>query len=84
MAKENTAENTAKLKLVHLLYILILAILAAGYSLGKTATRQEVNTETIEAHKTDKVDTKVFEMHQQQQIREYTDIKDSLKRIEAK
>lgn len=84
MAKENAAENTAKLKLVHLLYIFILAILTVGYSLGRTATRQEVNTETIKRHEEKKVDTDVFEMHQQQQNIQFTDIKDSQKRIEAK
>ncbi len=81
---DKATENTAKLKLVHLLYIFILAILAVGYSLGRTATRQEVNTEIIKRHEAGKVDTKVFDMHQTQQNVQFNDIKESLKRIEAK
>ena len=69
-----------ELKLTHLLWIVLTAVLLAGVSAGILKNQQGTNTKEIEK----KVGKDVFQMHNEQQIMQYTEIKDSLKRIEAK
>lgn len=60
MAKE-PAE--AKLKLIHLVWTLVVAVAAAGVTFGAMLNQQATNTESIK----DKVPNKMFENHQVEQ-----------------
>ena len=76
-----------KLKLVHLLYLLLLACLAVGIAWGRLSMQQEENCEKIEK----KVNTELFEAHVVEQIRQgqrqekrFDKLDDALERIEKK
>ncbi len=73
-------ENKRELKLTHLLWIILVAVLMAGVSAGILKNQQSTNTKEIEK----KVDEDIFKMHNEMQMVQFTDIKESLKRIEAK
>ena len=60
MAKEQTE---AKLKLIHLLYVLLAAALCVGVVIGAMRNQQGVNTIAIEK----KVEKDIFTQHQEQQ-----------------
>ena len=72
--------GTRELKLTHLLWVILVFVLMAGIAMGVLKNQQGTNTKNIDT----KVGIDVFDMHQEQQFREYKDIKESLKRIEEK
>lgn len=58
-----TEPRESKLKLIHLVYLLVAAALGIGLYLGAISNQQETNTGRIEH----KVEKEIFDMHQQQQ-----------------
>ena len=74
------ADGKKELKLTHLLWIILVFVLMAGISGGVLKNQQATNTKEIEK----KVDKDIFEMHNEMQMVQFNDIKDSLKRIEEK
>ena len=78
MVKEQTSKR--ELKLTHLLWVILIAVLMAGVSAGVLKNQQSTNTKEIEK----KVGKDVFIMHNEQQMMQFKDIKESLKRIEEK
>ena len=77
MAKD---ESTAKLKLVHLLYIILAATLGIGIAWGALANQQGTNTDAID----EKVEKEIFNMHQTQQAQQFTRIEGWMEKIDKK
>ncbi len=71
-----TDTNTAKLRLVHLLWIILAAVLGAGLSMGAFANQQKTNTAEIEK----KVESEVFQIHCENQARQFNQIQETLNR----
>ncbi len=74
MAKE---QAEAKLKLIHLLIVIVIALVGFGISVGAMKNQQGVNTESVK----DKVPNAVFENHQIEQRRSDDRIHDKLDTI---
>lgn len=75
------AENNKKgLTLNHLFWAVIVIAVSMGIAWGALGNQQRTNTAEIK----EKVSKEVFNMHNEQQIMQYADIKESLKRIEEK
>ncbi len=77
MAKEQTE---GRLKLIHLIYLLLTAALGIGLVVGGMLNQQEVNTSSIEA----KVGKEVFIQHEVQQRESLERIYSGIDRIEKK
>ena len=84
MSQSNENNNVGKLKLIHLLYVIIVAAVGTGIAFGIASNQQATNSKAIEKLEVEKVEKEVFDMHQQQQNMQFKDIKESLKRIENK
>jgi len=75
MAKDETDYSTAKLKLVHLLYVLVVAVLAVGIGWGVMSNQQVNNSNAIAKLEMKKVDKEIFDMHMIQQKEQVREIK---------
>ncbi len=73
-------EREAKLKLVHLLWMLMIGAICVGIAVGTLLNQQGTNTESIDQ----KVEKEVFSQHEKYQYEQFTEIKESLIRIEKK
>ena len=67
-------DNCSRLKLVHIIYLLVVVVLGVGISWGVVVTRQSVNCEKIEK----KVDKEVFALHLEQQRVSNADLKTTM------
>jgi uncharacterized protein HemX len=74
MGKE-TNEKNSRLKLVHLLWLILIVAVGVGVSWGVVANQQSVNSKEIEK----KLDRELFEMHQVQQTKQFESLERSLK-----
>lgn len=74
MAKEEN-NKTARLKLIHLLYIIIIAAASVGVAWGVLANQQGVNSAEIEK----KLDRELFDMHQTQQTQQFESLQATMK-----
>ena len=60
-------EATNKLKLVHLVWMLMVLAIGLGVAWGTTINQQQTNTEAIKQ----KVEKDIFQMHAEQQKEQY-------------
>ncbi len=77
----NSGSSNKQLKLIHLLWILILACIAGGISWGMVKNQQSTNVGDIEKLDAGKVEKEVFEQHKEQQYQQFESINDTLKTI---
>lgn len=70
----NESKNEAKLKLVHLVYLLITAAVVVGVWIGRLGNQQTINTDSIEK----KVSKELFDMHQTQQVQQFQSLQDTI------
>ncbi len=69
-----------KLKLIHLVYLLVLAGVLAGIAWGSMKNQQKTNTKEIGQ----KINNELFQMHQTQQTEQMQKIDGKLDKIDEK
>lgn len=81
--KENN-DKAGKLKLIHLIWLLLAMALTVGVAWGVVVNQQKVNSKAIEK----KMDRDLFDMHQEQQMQQFeslqTIMKDGFARIDKR
>ena len=73
MAKENNRES--KLKIAHLLWVIIVMAVSVGVAWGVVVTRQGENSKAIER----KVDKEYFDLYQKQQMQQFGSLESIMK-----
>jgi len=70
--------NEAKLKLAHIIWMILIAVIGASLALGAIKNQQTTNTKQIKQQELTKVGKDVFQMHQEQQLQQTKDTKDTM------
>lgn len=81
MAKEKTE---SKLKLIHLVYLLVAAAISVGIVYGAMQNQQGNNTKDIEKMKTAKVEKEYMVQHETQQREQFIKIDKTLDKVIVK
>lgn len=68
------ANGESKLKLIHLVYLLVIAVGGSGYWLGTLTANQKKNTDEI----CEKTDKNIFDMHSKQQVQQFESLEKTI------